>query len=541
MTNPRSQDQFARGLLLSLALITFGWHVNRLDAQSLWRDEVDAIFFAVRDLPATLSMFVEAGQNGALFFLALRPWLGLVGSSEFALRFPSVLVSVLGVPLIWQVARFLIPGTSEDADSVDDDEPVVTSLPKPRFFLWRVVGNAPFLAAIFLAFNPYQLWYSQEGKMYALITILTLFATWFWLQGIERGGWRPWLFYLITVSIAIYSHLLMVLLIPLHLAWFVIAWPQSRDHWRGYGLSLAGLTLPYLPLVWWQWEMLTAADIRTGFAFKSIPGMLETLLLNHSRGFMPPSSLIWLAPILFLGLAGMLMGILEIRQPTEGSLPRISPLRRYLLVLSWLLLPILFIYLISLRQPVFTARYVIWIAPAAMMFMALGMLLVWHNLGSLAKPITTVLLVYVLAFWIYAGWQQKSVDIKYDLRSAVTNVSERRAVDELLILQIPHTEYAYRYYSGNRGTDPFAGSNERLGWWAGGLWTNNDLEDEQAMSDVAQQMVAITAGASQLWVVRSEVEMWDRRHLMDRWLDEHAILEEQLDYHGTQVRRYRFE
>jgi len=60
-----------------------------------------------------------------------------------------------------------------------------------------------------------------------------------------------------------------------------------------------------------------------------------------------------------------------------------------------------------------------------------------------------------------------------------------------------------------------------------------------ARAEVDAQMRNITAGANDVWVMRSEVEMWDSRHLMDEWLDEHATLVEQADYHGTQVRHYR--
>ena len=71
-----------------------------------------------------------------------------------------------------------------------------------------------------LRLNPYQLWYGQEGKMYSSITLLVLAATWFWWVGISRGGWRPWLAYLVTTSVALYTHLLIILLFPLHLLWF---------------------------------------------------------------------------------------------------------------------------------------------------------------------------------------------------------------------------------------------------------------------------------------------------------------------------------
>ena len=426
------------------------------------------------------------------------------------------------------MARLIAPPKRNDRLPDDDagdmplpaddsgDTPVPAMTPPDAMYL------VPGLAAAFLAVNPYQLWYSQEGKMYTVVTALVLLATWFFWRGVTGGGWRPWLGYLLTVTVALYTHLLLILLYPLHLLWFVIAWPLSRRHWLGYGLAMAGLILPYVPMVWWQWDLLTAQQQMTGFSFTPLPEMLRVLLFNHSRGFMPAPALVWLAPIFFLGAAGVVLGPGEIdsrRLRADGRLgAALSPWRRYGLLITWLLAPVLLIYALSLRQPIFTDRYVIWIAPAAMIFMALGVQAVWRHAGAAPRYLAAGLAVYVLVFWAYGGWQQKTLPMKYDLRSGVGYVSERRTPDSLLILQIPHLEYAMRYYSSDFGPRPFTGSEARLGRWAQGLWTNNGWEDDPARALADQQMRAMTAGAPDVWVLRSEVEMWDQRHLMEQWL-----------------------
>lgn len=514
-------------LLVLITLAAFAWRVQGLAWQSLWRDEVDAIYFATRDLSQTLRMFVDAGQNGPLYFVALRPWFGLVGTSEFALRYPSALAGTLGVVLTWQVGRRLIPLHLPSANAA-----------APRR---GIMGQdaAALLAALFFAANPYQLWYSQEGKMYTVISVVALLATWWWLQGIERGGWRPWLAYWLTLTLGMYTHLLIILVFPLHLIWFVLAWPASRQHWRGYGLALAGLTLPYVPMVWWQWRLLTADVQLTGFSFTPIDEMARVLIFNHSRGFMPPADLGWIAPIFFLAAAGLLIGAGEIASRTHPDGVALAPWRRYALVAAWLIVPVLGIYALSLRQPIFTDRYVIWIAPAAMMVLALGVVVVQRHGWMLGRVLAAALVIYVVGFWLYVGWQQKAQPTKYDLRGGVSYIAARRDAVALLILQIPHMEYAYRYYTSDFGPRPFEGSDARIHPWIGGLWTNHGWPDDPARAEVDRQMQAQTAGYSDIWVLRSEVEMWDQRHLMDAWLDQHATLVEQADFHGVQVRRYQ--
>lgn len=520
-----------RWLLLFLILGAFAWRVTGLTAQSLWRDEVDAIYFALRALPDTLAMFGAMAQNGVLYFLSLRGWFQWAGTSEFALRYISVMAGTLTIPLTWQVARRLLGANGNQSG------------------FWTTQTITPLLTVLFLAVNPYQLWYSQEGKMYTLMIALTLVAHWCWLTGIAGGQRRIWLIYLGTVSLCLYIHLLSILLIPLHLLWYLIAWPQSRWHWRGYSFALAGLTLPYLPLVWWQWAMLTSTQKVTGFTFTPLSEMVYTLLTNHSYGLLPPPPLYRLLPIFFIGAVGLLLGVDVIAKQgaiapldTPPDLPSdLSSWRRYLLLISWLFVPIVTIYLLSLRQPVYTDRYIIWIAPAAMLVLALGIQALYQNSGRLATPLVILLLLYTVGLWIQMGWRQKHEPIKYDLRSAIAYVAERRTPETLLILHIPHLEFSYRYYTGDDSPDLFATSDTRLGRWVGGLWTNAGFPDDQAKVLAEQEMQERTAGVQELWVLSSEVEMWDARHLMDGWLNTHGRMIESAEFHGVHARHYLLE
>jgi mannosyltransferase len=556
------KPSYHRLLLLGLVLAAFALRAAGLDRQSLWRDEVDAIYFAVRSLPETLNMFVQAAQNGPLYFLGLRPWFGLMGTWEFVLRFPSAVAGTLSIPLLWQVGRLLLPARVGAArgSAAKRLAPPLAQQPTDAGAVTGTITGTATLAAVLMTFNPYQVWYGQEGKMYATITCLALLATYFWLRGIGRGGVLPWLGYLATVSTAIYTHLLMVLIIPLHLLWFLLAWPASKQRRRGYGLALAGLTLPYLPMVWWHWWLLTSPEKLSGFNFTPLNSMLEGLLLNHGRGFIDTVPTIWLAPIYFLGAAGLLLGTAQVVERSSVNTGRqqaqkreelpldrteppsvlvLAPWRRIVLLAAWLLLPVAMIFLISLRQPVFTERYVIWVGPAAMLTLALGLRVLLANAGRLGPATVAAFLIYVLGVWGYVNVQQKTMTIKFDLRGAVQYVQAHRDPNDLLILQIPHQEWSFRYYSDSFRPNPFLDSDARLGRWVGGPYTNYGEPDEQARAAVDAQMQAWTAGADDVWVMFSEASMWDARRLMDAWLEQHAVVVDQMDFPGVAVRRYR--
>jgi uncharacterized membrane protein len=524
-----------RLLLLALVLGAFALRVFGLDRQSLWRDEVDAIYFAVRNLEETMSMFVQAAQNGPLYFLGLRPWFALMGTWEYVLRFPSAVAGTLSVPLLWQVGRLLLPARVPGRREVapPPEEAVVYAAPA------QAGASVALVAAALFTFNPYQVWYGQEGKMYATITCMMLLATCCWLRGMARGGVWPWIGYWFTVTLAMYTHLLMVLVIPVHLAWFLLAWPHSRRHWRSYGLALAGLTLPYLPMLWWHWWLLTSPEKLSGFNYTPLTQILEGLLLNHARGFIGSIEPLWLAPIFFLAAAGLLFGVGTVAAETPNSRMVLAPWRRMALLGVWLLLPIGSIYLISLRQPVFTERYVIWIGPAALLAVALGLEVLGAHSGRLRGALTALLLVYIVGVWGYANWQQKTLTIKYDLRGAVQYLQTHRRPEELLILQIPHQEWSFRYYSDDFSPNPFAGSDARLGYWMQGPYTNYGEPDAQARAAVDAQMQPYVTGQPSVWVMLSEADMWDTRRLMDEWLAQRGTVVEELNLPGVTVRRYQ--
>ena len=210
----------ARIAVTAITLLAFALRILTILSQSLWRDEVDALLFATRSLPQLLEMFRQPGQNGPLFFLALRPWLAVAGHSEFSLRLPAALAGTLAVPLIYILLARL-------ADR-----------------------RVALLTALFVATAPYGVWYGQEAKMYALLTALVPASLLAIVEVTRRGGWRPWVALYVLTTLAIYTHLLAVLIVPIQILWLLILpWtPPSRRCARGGPLSApVGPALRALP------------------------------------------------------------------------------------------------------------------------------------------------------------------------------------------------------------------------------------------------------------------------------------------------------
>jgi len=58
------------------------------------------------------------------------------------------------------------------------------------------------------------------------------------------------------------------------------------------------------------------------------------------------------------------------------------------------------------------------------------------------------------------------------------------------------------------------------------------------MPYVEEQMTVLTSGYSGVWLVYSEVALWDDRELVKQWLDSHTRLAEHQTYVGVDVFHY---
>ncbi len=513
-----------------LVLGAFLIRASSLDAQSLWRDEVDALRFATAPWTEMLGNFTRHGWNGPLYYVLLRGWIALAGTSEYAMRFFSLMPGILSIPLVYVLGRRLF-----------------TSL-------------TGLIAALLVTGSPYLVWYSQEVKMYTLVVALSLIAIYSLRRGLGDGGWPWWVAQVAATTLALYSHILAALLIPVQVMLCVVWWPWVRTRWRAALASFVTLTLPYLPLVAWQ-APLALQPRDTGFTSYSLNQMIVILLNGWSTGIAGWGSSWGGALMSLLAVGGLLSQVscwLRTRDSEEKTWA--GGTHDWIVLLVWLLIPLLSIWFVSQWQPLFTDRYLIWSAPAFYLLVALGLTFLanhrnWSRWGA------AMLLTTLLALQGANVWKQASTTIKSNFRAAAAYVASSTASPEtvegiaplperhepfrhylplvtaegsgfadLIIFQIPYARYSFDYYF------PI----ERYSW-AEGLYTNHRAPNgEYQMSEyeAAWHMEEITQGHRDIWLVATEVPIWDERNLVQRWLDEH--LERVTEAHFARVDVYQY-
>lgn len=498
-----------RGALLLLILLAFALRVSGLAAQSMWRDEVDALRFSQAPVKTLLGYLSLPGWNGPLFYFLLRLWIGLVGRSELAMRTLSLWFGVLGVALLYRLGR-------------------------EWFSPW--IGG---LAALLMAASPYMVWYAQDLKMYALLCALALAAIYLYRRALHGDDWRLWAMVILLVWVTVAVHVIGGLLVPWMAVLGVVWWPVVRSRWR---LVLASLLMMVLPgLVLAALRSGTAGEaVRLllqggyiGYTFVPLVGMVSILAHAFSRGITGVGG-IW---PLGLALFGLLAGTLlwpqgrpagawfrfvrggALTSPGTGEQPTTEEGRSVLSAWLWLIVPVLGLYVISLRVPLFVDRYLIWIGPAFYLLIARG-------IDQVRRRVPVAAALYVTALLALNGWgvwAQATQPIKSDWRAAAAYVRQGRQPDELVMFHISYVREAFEYYYGDASPD------------ADGIPTD-DLTKESAVDAAMRER---TRGYGVVWLVLSEPEMWDRRGMTAAWLDQHAQIEARADFARVSVIRYR--
>ncbi|MCZ7573251.1 MAG: glycosyltransferase family 39 protein [Ardenticatenaceae bacterium] len=298
--------------------------LSQLGLQPLWWDEGYSAYLAT-ERPAHTVALTSVDIHPPLYYLLLHAWFALLGAGVTSARLLSVVLGVAAVPLFWAVAR-------------------------------RLVGRrAAWVATALFAVAPLHIYYSQEVRMYALLTLLALLAVWAVLTE------RRWLAALALLA-ALFTHYYAAFLL-LALAGAVLwrGWCQGRPgsamrRWAG---PVALVALGYLP-----WLLYAGPRLYRYVGGKLVieaDAPMTPLqfpwrhLVAFSLGHLMPSQR-WLAPAALIFLALAVLGVRELKgtQENSGEFRRVRAGSSVLW--AWLVVPLVGAFLVNLVAPFTDAR-----------------------------------------------------------------------------------------------------------------------------------------------------------------------------------------
>ncbi len=317
--------------------MAFALRASHLAGQSLWSDEDITLDRAAQPLGELLARLPVEHTPG--YFVLVHAWVRLAGDGDFALRFPSAVAGTAAVALAAFLGR-------------------------------RLVGRGTGLVlALAMAVSPFQVWYAQEARMYALLAALGLGTLAAALRAMTTRRRRWWIATGVVAALTAYTHYYGALTVAV-LAMWAAADVAGRRSLRGWGL--AGATGAALFAPWMShipgllsfpgWREATAAG-----------DAVATAVVTWAAG--PTARPTWgqVAVALYGALAAAgavrLAGRM-LRRPAAPGPRRPGPG----LALAFAAVPVVTLAALAWRRPDFDPRYFIAVVPGLYLVAAAGAL-----------------------------------------------------------------------------------------------------------------------------------------------------------------------
>ncbi len=467
-------------LMVGIVLLGFCLRMFLLSNQELRGDEAFTFLFAQLPIAKVVPELIDQGDpHSPLHYLLLNGWVGLVGESEMAMRFLSLIPGVLLLPLLFQLGKEM---------------------------LGRKLGIlASFLAAV----SPTLIWLSQDVRnQYMLALLFTSAATWLLVKVANPKSHFSrekkllfWAMYILVGVLSIYSHYYGLFALVAHglYLWFA---PNRRRFvfaWVSSGAIIFLLFLPWLFVVWTG--LLQAGQL-------SDPGSpeLTAYLVNIGRELTSGSTLRgpW-TRWLFLGaFLLVLYGYYKLRVNKPGWAA---------MLVGWLGSAALLIFLVRFSRSTFNEFYISVAAPAWILLLSVGISSWWSGRRWQRILAAGVLLVLLMAMALSISnlYFDPNYSRTRGYRQMAEIVGQNAQPGDIFIAHFPDPalDYYLRDVAVPRQMVP----------------AENNMSD----ADIEQQLAQLIEQYDRAWFVPYNRSVWDEENVVPRWLDYHMLHEQEAE------------
>ncbi|MFD0558547.1 glycosyltransferase family 39 protein [Stackebrandtia endophytica] len=302
MARPIALTRIPVPVLIAVAMLAVG--LAGITRPGMWADEL-ATWAAVRlTWPDLFQLLGNTDAVNGGYYLLLKPWTAVAGTSELALRLPATVATVASAALVTMIGQRL------------------------GGLRWAIP------AGIIFVLLPVVSRYAQEARAYALVVALSLLAGWLLIRSAESGR-HPWFIgYAAAVTALGAFHLMGLLLLAGH-AVMIVALGGS---WRRWLLAVAAAILALTPLMIIGTHQIGQTDWIEPISVAGIARLPTVLFGSHT------------VAILVLALAAV--SILRHRDRLTVAL------------LSWAVAPTIGLLLVAQVSDLWFPRYLLFTMPA---------------------------------------------------------------------------------------------------------------------------------------------------------------------------------
>ena len=379
--------------LAVLAGVTLAGLALRLAVpRGLWLDEAISVHQANLSFHDMFENLQFGDRHPPLHHITLWLTVRAFGDGEMAVRLPSLIAGTLVIPALYLLGRELYD---------------------------RRTG---LVAAAFGAASPLLIWYAQEARMYAFVTLFGLLALWTQLRAIRNPSWVNWAAYILATAALLWSHYFGLLLIGVQqLIWVgvIIHRRRTGEPVRaialGFAYSLAVLAIQLVPLITFAQKQFDSTEA----AFGSPAGTYDTLSFYavvsnmawalwgyHPDGITELLAAGW--PLLLL-LSLLLLGRGGSRQTIILAVAAITPI-------------VILVFVALYDRELFEVRYFLVAIP--LLFLLIARLVTGWIRRPAARLAVTGVIVATLLVGLYDQQINDDNPRLYDFRGAIEEVEE---------------------------------------------------------------------------------------------------------------------
>jgi mannosyltransferase len=290
---------------------------------ALWSDELMTWGMATAPWAQMFGVLKWVDITIAPYYVLIHLWVGVAGTSDLALRLPSILAMAGAAGLVGALGARLST---------------------------RRVG---LYAGLLFAVLPNVTRYAQEARAYALTTFVAVLATWLFVLTMAKPAWWRYVLYVLSVALLGALHPVAVLLILAH-AWITFAY--HRRQIIAFTVSVAVGVAPAAYLLY--------------------RGNTQKAQVAWIPPPTPAAMLHFPADLVGLGTIGVALGALALFS---------LPIRRTAaLCTAWAVLPLLGLLAAAQVTPIFLPRYLLFTMPAWALLAAMALARVPRVVGILA-------------------------------------------------------------------------------------------------------------------------------------------------------------
>ena len=458
--------------LLVIVLIGAFLRVYDLGTQSIWFDEASSIWASKMSLVQLVHAVATVEFSPPLYFVILHYWIALFGTSEVAVRSLSVLFGVLAIPVIYVLGRRLF-----------NDE----------------VG---LVAALILAFSAFNIWYSQETRMYSLMVLVALLSMYFFVRFLQRNTVAISVGYVVCTTLMLYTHVYGVFVVIAQNVYLLTLLFFSRErtfrlrYWIALQVLVVVLYAPWISVL-----ISETSTVEQGFWIPTVTlGTLGATIFEYAGT--------WDLWALFLALSVLsLFTIREVGDSIDWKAP-LKPLKSYAweasltmeynalyLLVVWLLAINVIPVVISLfSSPIYFYRYAIAGSAALYLIVAKG---VSHLNYRYAKFAVVIVIVVLSAANLQAYYNGPT---RPQARQAVDYINENAQNGDLVLIYPrfgPQQEIVFGYYypfvSGVNVTEFPSWSSSQVSATNTSMGQGNVNNTKELQSDIS--------GHNRVWLV----------------------------------------